>query len=267
MGEYDVALKSVIRRMGRPSLRALTDLSIDRWHNVELPEVRDLRLDLLGETAEQQLVHIELQSTNESRMALRMLEYATAVCRQFDRFPEQIVLYFGSEPARMGTRLAGSRLAFEYRLADIREFDAEAYLSSDVVASDVVEDNIIGFLASVRGEREAVQRVLRRIAASDPSERRALFAEFFILAGLRKMGAIIQEEARRMPILDDIMDHDVIGREFKRGEIAVVLSLIERRFGIAPEWLVERLNAMSVSEVRSFAVRLLDVRSLEELAG
>jgi uncharacterized protein (DUF924 family) len=47
---------------------------------------------MLGEASDGSLIHIELQSTNRSAMALRLLEYATAIHRQFGRFPHQGVL-------------------------------------------------------------------------------------------------------------------------------------------------------------------------------
>src|SRR5205085_4845599 len=43
------------------------------------------------------------------------------------------------------------------------------------------------------------------------------------------------EEARKMPILNDILDHEVLGREYKRGlqqgELTVLRRQIEKRFG------------------------------------
>jgi len=108
MQEYDVALKSFLRN-GKESLQALTSVAVERWHNVELPEVRNLRVDLLGEATDGRLVHIELQSAHDATMALRMMEYAAAVYRQFGRFPEQIVLYVGDAPvANVRPENAGS---------------------------------------------------------------------------------------------------------------------------------------------------------------
>ena len=79
MHEYDVALKSILMRLPGRVLEELTGFAITRWHNAELPQVRHPRVDLLGETADGRLVHIELQSTNDIDMALRMAEYAWAV--------------------------------------------------------------------------------------------------------------------------------------------------------------------------------------------
>jgi len=84
MHEYDITLKRVLRRLTGSVLRELTGFTVRRWHNAELPEVHSRRADMLGETAGGDLVHIELQSTNQSGMALRMLEYTTAIYGQFD---------------------------------------------------------------------------------------------------------------------------------------------------------------------------------------
>jgi len=107
-------------------LKRLTGLEVARWRNAELPEVRSL----LGETSLKKLIHIELQSTNDPRMALRMLEYGAAIHRSFNQFPEQLVLYVGKAPLRMDRGLAGPGLNFECRIADIRDLDSEPLLES-----------------------------------------------------------------------------------------------------------------------------------------
>ncbi len=72
MHEYDITLKSVLRRLSGSVLSELTGFAISHWHNVALPEVRSYRVDMLGETADGTLVHIELQSTNDPNMSFRM---------------------------------------------------------------------------------------------------------------------------------------------------------------------------------------------------
>ncbi len=102
MHEYDVALKVLLQAATDSLLRQATGLSVARWLNVEMPQVLSSRVDLLGETADGALVHIELQSTNDPDMALRMAEYSLRIYRQFRRFPKQIVLYVGERKLRMG---------------------------------------------------------------------------------------------------------------------------------------------------------------------
>ena len=143
MHEYDIALKTLLQH-GPESLLALTSTTVERWHSVELPEVRSRRVDLLGETPDGRLIHIELQSNNDGEMALRMMEYSAAVYRKFGRFPEQLVLYVGAAPMRMSGSLRGPDFSFDCGIADIRELDGERLLASHHVA-----DNILSILARV----------------------------------------------------------------------------------------------------------------------
>jgi hypothetical protein len=115
--------------------------------------VRHRRADLLGETSDGALVHIELQSTNQAHMARRMLEYSLAIHRNFRRSPKQIVLYVGDAPLRMKGSLAGPGLSFQCRVMDIREVDGERFL-----ASECLEENVLAVLMRLGNEREAVPR-------------------------------------------------------------------------------------------------------------
>ena len=92
-----------------------------------------------------------------------------------------------------------------------------------------------------------------------------------------------------MPILNDILDHKVLGREFKRGrqegleegrqegleegrqegrqegELSLLRSQIEKRFGPLPASAERELARRSGQELSDLGLRLLDVNSLEEL--
>lgn len=127
------------------------------------------------------------------------------------------------------------------------------------------EDGLIAVLMRLRDERETVGKILRRIGENQPARRELAVRELIILAGLRSLGAIIEEEIKKMPILDDIMDHDLLGPAIRRGQRSVVVRLIEKRFGSVPAWARQRLEAISGHEVEEFAVSLFDGRSFEEL--
>jgi predicted transposase YdaD len=278
MREYDITLKRTLTRLPGNLLAGLTGFAVERWHNVELDVVRERRADLLGETGDGQLVHIELQSTNQSGMARRMLEYAVDIDRRFGRFPEQIVLYVGNAPMRMKKRLVAPWGTFRYRLIDIRELDGEPLL-----ASGRLEDNVIAILMRLSDEREAVRQILARIRVAEPAELGTALEELTILAGLRKLGEVIRREIEQMPILDKLIDHDLLGpilrkgirqgrKEGKRegkllGQRLVIGRLIEKRFGPVPEWAKQRIESLSASDLEPVELRLLDARTLEELLG
>ena len=95
MQDYDIALKPLLQGSATLTMRELTGTAVAKWLDVDLPKVQNLRLDLLGETVDGGLVHVELQSGNDAAMPLRMAEYCLGVFRLFGRFPQQIVLYVG----------------------------------------------------------------------------------------------------------------------------------------------------------------------------
>lgn len=80
-----------------------------------------------------------------------------------------------------------------------------------------------------------------------------------------------------MPILTDIMDHKVLGREFKRGmqegrlegrlegEALLLRRQIERRYGPIPAWANERISKCSLAEIEALADRIFDAPTLEDL--
>jgi hypothetical protein len=72
--DYDISLKLLLRSSGSGLLRTLTGVEVIDWLDIEMPAIQNTRVDLLGQTATGDLIHIELQSTNDATMPLRMLE-------------------------------------------------------------------------------------------------------------------------------------------------------------------------------------------------
>jgi hypothetical protein len=259
--QYDIALKLALTHSPALTAAILDHVAIKGWLNVELPKVRNMRVDLLGETEDGGLVHIEIQSRNDPRMALRMAEYGLQIYGKLGKFPRQIVLYFGEDPLRMATELILPDMSFRYRLVDVRELDGDWLIENGGVG-----DNIIGVLAGLRDPRQAVRRVLGNIAALPPGERDSALVQLRIVSGLRpQMEDVIEEEAREMPITEDIRNHPAAKREFNRGERTLLRILLERRFGAIPAPIDNRLAQLTSAEIEDLSVRLLDAVSLEDL--
>jgi len=242
----------------------MTGTTIKKWLDVELPKIQNPRVDLVGETTEGDLVHIELQSTNDATMPLRMAEYYLGVFRLFGQFPRQIFLYIGEAPLKMAGELRTPDLWFQYRAVDVRDLDGDRLLESDQVG-----DNIIAVLARLRDGREAVHKIVGRIAGLAPAERDAALDQLLILAGLRDLEEPLEQETQKMPITIDLMKNKVIAREYRRGvqegESTLLRRLIEKRFGALPAWAEEKLASRSTSEIEDLGVRVLDAQSLEDL--
>jgi predicted transposase YdaD len=273
MFDYDATLKSLLKAPATTTLREISGLTIKRWMNVEFSSVEQRRLDLLGESNERCLLHLELQSGNDTSMAWRMMEYGAKVALRYKRFPKQVVLYVGKRPLRMtGDYYANGDLVFRYKVVDIRELDGKKLLDSAGI-----EANILAILARLGDKREAVRQIVGRTAKLDASARRSKLEQLSILAGLRKLEPLVKEEASRMPITEDILNHQIIGPAYRQGrqegrqegqqegELELLRRQIVKRFGPIPAWLDERLARCSASDLLDLGERLLDAQSLEDI--
>jgi len=280
MQKYDVTLKLLLQGAARQTMIELTGGPVEKWLNVELPKVQNPRADLLGETADGNLVHLELQSANEQTMPLRMAEYCLSIFRLFGKFPRQMVLYVGEAPLAMDYELRGPDVSFRYRIIDIRDLDGDRLLESHETG-----DNVIAILARLRDHKAAIEKIVGRIAGLPAAEREAALSQLVILAGLRRLGTTLEKELRKMPVYIDILENEILGPAFKRGleegelkgelkgklegrlegELQILRRQIEKRFGPIPEWAHERLAARSAAELEDLSVRILDVASVEDL--
>jgi len=182
MQEYDVVLKLLLRGSAKVVLDELAGTTIASWLNIEVPELVNRRVDLLGETVDGILIQIELQSGSDNTMALRMAEYSLAIYRQQQhrRFPRQIVLYVGEPPLNMEDTLVRPDLEFRYRLVDVRDLDGERLRQSPQMG-----DNVIAILTRLRDQREALHEILNKLSDLEVDAREFYLRALLTLAGLR----------------------------------------------------------------------------------
>jgi predicted transposase YdaD len=270
MQQFDTVMKAIFTRP-RSFVPAVVGAAAGmRWLNGELPKVRNLRVDLLGESPEGELVQIEFQSRNEKRLPYRMGEYLFAIARTHRRLPRQIVLYVGDARLRMEDRIEARNLSFRFHLVDIRDLDGEALL-----ASPEPGDNVIAILTRLGEQPGTVRRILERLASAE--DRNHAVAEFLIVAALRRRVGEVTKEAEKMPILNSIMQDPFLkslvtqgrseGRVEGRSEAQTdILTLqIQKRFGALTPDLRRRLAGLSPDEANAVALRLLDAERVDDL--
>jgi predicted transposase YdaD len=273
---YDVTLKLLLQGHASLTMIELAGAAVEKWLNVELPKVQNPRADLLGETADGSLVHVELQSRNDATMPLRMAEYCLGILRLFGKFPRQVLLYVGEAPLGMESELLGPDVSFRYRVVDIRELDGDRLLESHETG-----DNVIAILARLRDHETAVRKILGNLAGLPTSEREMAFEQLVILSGLRRLEDTVIREIKEMPVYIDLMENTIIGPAIRKGleqgelmgelkgelkgELRILHRLIEQRFGPIPPWAGEQLAGRSADELEELTERLLKVPSIEDL--
>ena len=102
---------------------------------------------------------------------------------------------------------------------------------------------------------------------------------------LRSIETEIEEE--EVPVLKSLLDHKILGREFKRGleqgrqegreearqearhegEAKMLRHQLEHRYKKLPKWVVDKLATATTAQIELWAVRLVEEKSLAAIFG
>lgn len=201
--EFDATLKEFFQQQPTSLLTELTGgIPVVEFLNVELPSVQEQRLDLVLLLEDGTLLHIELQSSNDRDMGLRMLEYFALLWRRYRKPVRQVVIYVGTPRMRMSAVFETAAIKFSFALRDIREWRAE-----DLLASSILGDQVLAILGGTEDARGVMRGVLKRIEEMAPERPEKALRYILILAGLRKLGIILAQEDKRMGVTIDWMQY------------------------------------------------------------
>ena len=262
MQDYDVILKILLQK----SLQRLTGYQVTRWLSTELPKVQNLRLALLGETADGQLIQIEAQSTNDAGIPFRMLEYLVVATRIHGRVPKQILLYACRQPLQMASQFEWADGIARFTIIDLHEIDAEP-----LIASPEPSDNVLAILGRLGNSREALQRILKKLVGLPREDARFCFQALLVLAGLRGLAKTAQEKTQQTLSISELLtENEVLGPGLEEGrqegERLLLRHLIEQRFGPLPPWFEERLASASLYDLKEISKRIFEARTFQDLS-
>ncbi|MGH9437123.1 MAG: hypothetical protein ACRD22_04315 [Terriglobia bacterium] len=259
MHQFDVVLKILLR----DSIARVAGKPVARWIETELPRVQKRSIDMLGETADGELIHIEIQSGHDEEMRFRMLQYLGLIARMHRRIPRQVLLYAGRERLRMPSEITWADGFHRYQLIDMLGVDGEPLL-----ASPEPSDNVLAILARLKDSRDAVRRILESVSRLPGEKANEYFQALLIIAGLRGLEEAVQQEAQRMQMID-LSQNRVLGPAYlqgrKEGREEMVRQLIEQRLGNLPEWVEQKLSQSSTEELAAVGLRVPDAASFEDL--
>lgn len=170
-------------------------LGIDAVHMEELPDdlqqTKERKPDVLkritDKNGETFLLHVELQTTDEKEMVLRMAEYFIMLLRRYRLPARQYVIYLGMGVPNMADHVQVERLHFSYQLIVLSAVDYHLLLS----ASNP-EEKIYAILADFRGNdpRLVVNTIVKEVISSSKGELAQLkhIEQLRMLSNLRKLG-------------------------------------------------------------------------------
>ena len=275
--EYDVVLKLLFRSKSSQAVREIAGGAVKRWLDKELPAIRNTRADLIGETVGGDIVHFEFMSVNQKFFELRMAGYYAEIYQACGRHPRQALVYVGRTKLRMSGHFKSPTLNFRFRVVDLHELNGERFLDSDEAG-----DQILALLMRLKNPGKAIRRVLATIATLDARAREDALGQLMVICGLRGIETKVEEEIRKVPVLNSLLDHKVLGREFKKGreqgmeeglergleqgrhegEEKLLRRQLEHRFKRLPKWADDKLATATPAQIEEWGERFVEKKSL-----
>jgi predicted transposase YdaD len=277
---YDVTFKLLFRK-SRGLMSKLLFGDVVEWPNVELPEVRNPRVDLLAKCADGSYRHVELQLRNEAQLSFRMLDYYVGIRRVLGVHPQQILLYAGRQPLPNPGVFQSPSTRHEFTVINLCEMDGE-----DLLASDDWADNEWALLT--KSDPEKVMRVvLEKLRLLSGEEQEIATTSFVILSGI--IGMEEEVERRLNTAMIDIMENKVLGPAIRKGleqgrqlgrqegreegreegraleRRELLRDLLEDRFGKLPAWAETKIAAAAPETLKSWSLQVHRVDSLADL--
>ena len=284
--DYDVVLKLLFRSQSSQAVQEIAGGPVKRWLDKELPAIRNTRADLIGETIGGEFVHLEFMSENQKFFDLRMAGYYVEIYQGCGTHPHQALVYVGRNKLRMSGHFKSPTLSFRFRVVDLRTMNGERFLDSAAVG-----DQILAVLMRLKNPRKAIRRVLATIATLAARDREEALGQLMVICGLRGIETKVEEEIRKVPVLNSLLDHKVLGREFKKGreqgrnegleqgleqglergriegEAKLLRRILEYRFKRLPKWATDKLATATPAQIEEWGKRLLEEESLAAIFG
>jgi predicted transposase YdaD len=239
----EAALPGLIRDVLRIEIVTAEELPDDRnvgpiQHTKERkPDLLKKVTDVTGETF---ILHLEIQTKNESDMVYRMAEYFVMLHREYRLPVRQYVLYIGAGQPGMTTQLRVEPMQFSYNLLALSAVSYRLFL-----ASTVPEQVLLAILADFDNQppEVVIRQMASRLAETAPGDFafRKPTNQLRVLAQLRKLRQLTNQ------IMDSVLT-------FFREEDDPLFILGEQRGELRGE---QRAEQKVQSQVRKLVLNLL----------
>ncbi|MBF0338887.1 MAG: hypothetical protein HQL05_13785 [Nitrospirae bacterium] len=212
--KFDIALKDIIKDVPGTFLKLLTGYETGKFIDVQFPDIQLREADIVIEAPDGELIHIEIQSTNDAMMLERMYLYSAFIYNQHKRLPIQIVLYIGNKPLNMTHSMGAGLINYAYRLIDIRNFDGDP-----LIDSNDPNDNVLAILCKTKDADVTIRRILAKFSLLSPREMENYIRKLLYLAGLGNLAYKVKQEVLNMPITIDLDEYEIFKDVFVKGEL------------------------------------------------
>ena len=162
-----------------------------------------LRRILHQDSTKDFILHFEFQSDEELKIDSRLLLYRAILYHKIGLPIKQFVIYLGSRPSKMPTKIEQENLSFRYTIINFCTIDYE-----ELLESDSPEAIIMAILADFKNQSPSVivEKVILKLTQA--VENRLLLSKYIIqlqvLSNLRNLQSEINQNIKNMSRFPDI---------------------------------------------------------------
>ena len=266
--QYDTTFKDLFKQPPQRLLQVLVGQQAVAMLPVEFASTQKRVPDLVFLMEDDSLFHTELHSKSED-MDWRMLMYYTFIRQQYpNKVLIQKVLYVGEARWKPQVGIEEPNLSFRYEVVDIRDIDCQ-----ELMASPLLEENILAILCRMGDQNETIREILCRISELPDKARADALTKLLILSRLRRLETVVKKEAEEMALTFNVMENDVLRPMFvkaqmeseQKGEAKMLTRQLQRRFGDLPPWARQKIADANLSSLEEWSLRILDATTLESV--
>ncbi|MBV6341714.1 hypothetical protein [Candidatus Magnetobacterium casense] len=267
--KYDIALKDIIKDIPRQFLKILTGYDSWQFMDVQFPDIQARQPDIVIKTSDGTIIHIEIQSTNDSTMLKRMYLYSGFIYNQYDVLPIQIVLYIGKKPLNMPSSVELGGIKYAYRLVDIHTING-----NQLITGDSPDDCLLAILCKTDDVDGTIKKILDIFYPMPYKERKNYVIKLLYLSELVNLYKKVKAEVMNMPITIDIEDSEIFRDVFMKGnlegelkgELKGIEGMLDIKYGYEGLGLMDMVRTIgTIDKLDAFSKLIRKSTSIAEL--
>ncbi|MBE9104174.1 Rpn family recombination-promoting nuclease/putative transposase [Nostoc cf. edaphicum LEGE 07299] len=219
---------------------------------------------------EGRILHLEFQTKLESTppLPLRMLDYWVRLYRLY-RLPitQVVVLLLPPAPGTViETVFCVETTRHEYRVIRLWEENPELFLNDPALLP-------LAPLTATTQPQGLLQQVVRKVSQLEPRQRPEISAYTQILAGLKYNQDLIRQLFREGMMRESVIYQEILAEGEQLGELRgrkaegqlLILRLLTRRVGELPQYMLDRIETLSLEQLENLGEALLDFQAIADL--
>ncbi|MCX8076542.1 MAG: hypothetical protein N3C57_05870 [Aquificaceae bacterium] len=143
----DRTLREVLQRLPVKIIQILFDSKVLEVLESTFPATKERRADFVGRLEDGTIVHVEIQSSYDSTLPLRLIELYLMIYERYKAYPLQILLWVGDGKCPYKEKYSFGELKHRVKVVDMKEISCR-----ELLESEAEEDQLLAILCKREGD-------------------------------------------------------------------------------------------------------------------